>query len=120
MSFTIYHNPRCSKSRLALVMLEEHHIKPIVIEYLKAPLSFEELKNLRTHFELKDFVRQSESVFKTLNLSLNLENELLRAMVKEPILMQRPIVTYGEHAVIGRPVENVLTLINMFSSGSET
>ncbi len=97
-------------------MLKDHHIEPIVIEYLKTPLSFEELKKLRAHFELKDFVRHSEPLFKALNLSLNHENELLRAMAKEPILMQRPIVTYGEHAVIGRPVDNILPLINIFTS----
>lgn len=116
--FTIYHNQKCSKSREALKLLQSHHIQPVIVEYLKHPLSFEQLKKLRSHFDLNDFVRSNEPIFKELKLSLDDENAILHAMTETPILMQRPIVTYGEHAVIGRPIENVLTLINMFSSGS--
>lgn len=116
--FTIYHNSRCSKSREVLELLQSHHIQPVIIEYLKNPLSFEKLKELRVHFDLNDFVRCNELIFKELKLTLDEEHAVLHAMSKTPILMQRPIVTYGEHAVIGRPVENVLTLISMFSSGS--
>ncbi len=110
-SFTIYHNPRCSKSREALNILKQHHIEPIVIEYLKTPLNIEQLNALRAHFDLKDFVRCDEPIFKERNLSLDNENELLKAMVEEPILMQRPIITYDKKAVIGRPMEKVLELI---------
>jgi arsenate reductase len=115
--FTIYHNPKCSKSREALKLLQSHHIQPVIVEYFKNPLSFEELKKLRTHFDLKDFVRCNEPIFKELKLSLDDEDAVLYAMTETPILMQRPIVTYSEHAVIGRPIENLLVLINMFSSG---
>lgn len=87
-------------------------MQPVIIEYLKTPLSFEELKRLRTHFELKDFVRSSEPLFKELQLTLDNEIAVLQAMSKAPILMQRPIVTYGEKAVIGRPIENIITLLN--------
>lgn len=116
--FTIYHNPKCSKSREALKLLQSHHIQPVIVEYLKHPLSFEELKKLRAHFDLNDFVRCNEPIFKELTLSLDDEDAVLHAMTETPILLQRPIVTCGEHAVIGRPIENVLTLINMFFSES--
>lgn len=113
--FTIYHNPKCSKSREALKLLQSHHIQPVIVEYLKHPLSFEQLKKLRSYFYLNDFVRCNESIFKELRLTLDDEEAVLLAMSKEPILMQRPIITCNEHAVIGRPIENVLTLINRFS-----
>ena len=113
--FTIYHNPKCSKSREVLKLLQSHHIQLVIVEYLKHPLSFEQLKQLRSHFDLTDFVRCNEPSFKELKLSLDDENVILHAMTETPILMQRPIVTYGEHAVIGRPIENVLVLINRFS-----
>jgi arsenate reductase len=113
-NFTIYHNPKCSKSREALTILQNHNIQPLIIEYLKSPLNLEQIKYLRAHFDLKDFVRCNEQVFKDLKLSLDNEDSVLEAMVKNPILMQRPIVTYCEHAVIGRPIENVANLIKLF------
>lgn len=106
----IYHNPRCSKSREALEIIKNQGFEPIIVEYLKTPLDITQLKELRSHFELKDLVRINEPLFKTLKLSLDREEELLRTMVKNPILMQRPIVTYNGKAVIGRPPENVLEL----------
>lgn len=108
---TIYHNPRCSKSRQALELLLQNGLKPVVIEYLKNPLSKQELEHLRAHFTLKDFVRTEEKVFKDLALSLDNEKQIMQAMLKEPILMQRPIVTYKNKALIGRPPERVLELI---------
>jgi arsenate reductase (glutaredoxin) len=108
---TIYHNPRCSKSRQALERLQSHGVTPIIIEYLKAPLNLEQITELRSHFDLKDFVRNSEPVFKKLNLTLADEKEVLQAMVEEPILMQRPIVVCGENAIIARPPEKVLALL---------
>ncbi|HVT62083.1 MAG TPA: ArsC/Spx/MgsR family protein [Legionellaceae bacterium] len=110
--FTIYHNPRCSKSREALEMLHRHQLHPIIIEYLKTPLNLKQIMHLRQHFELKDFVRSNEPVFKALKLTLDNEVEVLHAMVKEPILMQRPIITYGEKAVIARPIEKILEFIH--------
>lgn len=114
--FTIYHNPRCSKSRQALALLESHDIQPVVVEYLKTHLSVSEIKKLSVHFTLQEFVRSNEKVFKELNLSFDNEDAVLQAMADSPILMQRPIVTYAENAVIGRPVENVLALIEKISS----
>lgn len=110
---TIYHNPRCTKSRETLALLQEKGITPIVIEYLKTPLNYKELTELKAHFALKDFVRTSESVFKALGLDLKQESEVLQAMAKEPILMQRPIVTHKNKAVIARPPERVLELLSL-------
>ncbi|CEG55540.1 arsenate reductase (glutaredoxin) [Legionella fallonii] len=109
---TIYHNPRCSKSRQTLELLHNKGINPVVVEYLKTPLNIEQLQQLRAHFSLKDFVRTDETTFKELGLSLDNEERILRAMVKEPVLMQRPIVTYKNKAIIGRPPENVLALLD--------
>ncbi|WP_454781848.1 arsenate reductase (glutaredoxin) [Legionella sp. WA2022007384] len=109
-NITIYHNPRCSKSRKTLELLQSKGYEPVVIEYLKTPLNLEQLNSLRAHFTLKDFVRTEEPVFKEHGLSLENEAQVLQAMLKDPILMQRPIVTYKDKAVIGRPPENVLAL----------
>ncbi|HAU1319714.1 TPA: arsenate reductase (glutaredoxin) [Legionella pneumophila] len=109
---TIYHNPRCSKSRQALEILQNKGFEPIIIEYLKTPLDLEQLKRLRTHLALEDLVRTNENVFKELSLSLNNEAQVLEAMVKEPVLMQRPIVTFKGKVVIGRPPEKVLELFD--------
>ena len=110
-TFTIYHNPRCSKSRKALEILQSHHLNPVIIEYLKTPLNLEQLIKLRSYFDLCDFVRTTEPAFKELKLTLNDEEKVLEAMLKEPILMQRPIITFNENAVIARPPEKILALI---------
>jgi arsenate reductase len=94
-----------------LELLESKGLVPIVIEYLKTPLNLEQLHSLRTHFSLEDFVRTGEPIFKELGLSLQQENEVLKAMVNAPILMQRPIVTVNDNAIIGRPPERVLDLL---------
>ncbi|MCR9192252.1 MAG: arsenate reductase (glutaredoxin) [Gammaproteobacteria bacterium] len=109
--YVIYHNPRCSQSRKALEILKNHDIDPVIIEYLKAPLSIAQLTELRAHFDLKDFVRHKEPIFKELKLTLTDESGILNAMSEAPILMQRPIVAYRDQAIIARPPEKVLTLI---------
>jgi arsenate reductase len=109
--YTIYHNPRCSKSRQALEILQNHHMNPTIIEYLKSPLNLEQLIELSSYFDLRDFVRTNESVFKKLNLTLEDKDRVLKAMLEDPILMQRPIVTYDGRAIIARPPEKVLELI---------
>lgn len=111
---TVYHNPRCSKSRKALELLHHHHIHPVVIDYLKTPLNLEQINQLRAHFDLKDFVRYEEPVFKALNLTLENEANVLNAILKEPILMQRPIVTCNDKAIIARPPEKILELLASF------
>ncbi|WP_131781556.1 arsenate reductase (glutaredoxin) [Legionella gresilensis] len=109
---TIYYNPLCSKSRKALEILEDRGFKPTVVEYLKTPLTFNQLKSLRSHFKLEDFVRTTDKSFKELGLSLNDEDKILQAIVEEPALMQRPIVTFKGKAVIGRPPEKILELFD--------
>ena len=112
----IYHNPRCSKSRQTLQIIKDHGMQPIVVEYLKAPLKKSELDNISKLLNKrpKDFVRKSEADFKENNIQNIIENdaELINGMVKFPKIIERPIVLYGDRAVIGRPPENVLELLN--------
>lgn len=110
---TIYHNPQCSKSRKALEILQSYKdIDLFIVEYLKTLLDLEQLVKLRSYFSLNDFVRSDEKTFRELELSLDDERKILQAMLKEPILMQRPIVTCDNRAIIARPSEKVLELIN--------
>lgn len=107
----IYHNPRCSKSREALDLLTRHGIEPVIIDYLKTPLNLAQLTQLSAQFDFKDFVRHNDPLFRELNLSLTDEPGILNAMLKAPILMQRPIVTYRNKTIIARPPEKVVLLI---------
>jgi arsenate reductase len=113
---TIYHNPRCSKSRQTLQIIKDHGIKPIVVEYLKTPLKKTELENISRLLNRrpKDFVRKSEVDYKENNIKNIIENdaELINEMTKYPKIIERPIVVYRGKAVIGRPPENVLELLN--------
>lgn len=108
---TIYHNSQCSKSRAVLKILQEKNLELNIIEYLKNPLNQEQLKELRAHFALKDFVRTHELIFKELKLSLDNEEEILQVMQREPILMERPIIVIKNQAIIGRPPEKVLKFL---------
>lgn len=92
-------------------ILQNHHMNPTIIEYLKSPLNLEQLIELSSYFDLRDFVRTNESVFNKLNLTLEDKDRVLKAMLEDPILMQRPIVTYDGRAIIARPPEKVLELI---------
>ena len=109
----IYHNPRCSKSRQSLALLRENGVEPEVIEYLKTQLDEVALREVIAKLGLKahDVVRTKEEPYQQLALSLDSsEEELIAAIVKYPILMERPIVVKGDSAVIGRPPENVQEL----------
>lgn len=112
---TIYHNPRCSKSRQTLALLEEHNISPAIVLYMNDVPSKATLRELLGKLEIKavDLLRKSEPAYRDMNLSDgNLsEDQLLDAMISEPRLIQRPIVVAGDRAVLGRPPENVLELI---------
>lgn len=99
------------KSRQVLEILQNHHINLTIIEYLKTPLTLEQLLELRSYFDLRDFVRTNEPVFKKLNFTLDDEDKILEVMLREPILMQRPIVTCNERALIARPPEKVFEII---------
>jgi arsenate reductase len=111
-NLTIYHNPRCSKSRQALELLKNQGLEPNVVEYLKEPLNYEQLTALRAHIALKDLVRTNEKCFKELALSLDDEVRVLNAMTHEPKLMQRPIVVYRNKAAVGRPPQNILDILS--------
>ena len=110
--FTIYHNPRCSKSRETLALLESKTKDFTIIEYLKTPLSSEEITELSNKLGVKPLkmMRTKEAEFKEQNLKTAGDAELIEAMVNTPKLMERPIVTCGDKAIIGRPPENVLSL----------
>jgi len=113
-TLTIYHNPRCSKSRQALALLEERKVPLRIVEYLKDPPSRQELATLRTQLGLapKEWIRKGEEAFRTARLSLDAaEDTLLDAMAKHPVLIERPIVVRGKRAVVGRPPERVLELL---------
>jgi arsenate reductase len=113
MPFTIYHNPRCQKSRQTLALLREAGHEPEIIEYLKTPPSGEELKKLLAQLGLsaEEIIRKKEAIFKENYKGKTLsEDEWLMALHENPKLIERPIVTNGQRAVIGRPPENVEAL----------
>lgn len=114
--FTIYHNPRCSKSRQTLELLQQRGIEPEVVLYLERPPTKKLLKELvkKLNIGVRDLLRRGEEEYKTLNLAdTNLSDDaLLSAMIAHPKLIERPIVVCGEHARLGRPPENVLELFN--------
>ena len=115
MHTTIYHNPRCSKSRQTLALLEERGIGPRVVEYLKTPPSAAELKTILKQLGLRprDLMRKGEPLYAELGLKdRDLDDDALIAlMVANPILIERPIVVSGGKAAIGRPPESVLEIL---------
>ncbi len=112
---TIYHNPRCSKSRDALALLEENGVSPEVVLYLETPPDAARLRSLLTRLggSAADLVRRNEQEYLSAGLGdESSDAEIIAAIVKHPRLLQRPIVVRGDRAVIGRPPENVLDLLN--------
>ncbi|MEH8020644.1 MULTISPECIES: arsenate reductase (glutaredoxin) [Rheinheimera] len=113
--FTIYHNPRCSKSRETLELLQQHSQQIEIIEYLKSPPSAAELQQIlaKLGISARQLIRNKEDEYQQLGLadtSLT-DAQLIAAMVAQPKLIERPIVVCGNKAVIGRPASNVLTLL---------
>ncbi len=115
-NFTIYHNPRCSKSRQTLQLLQDHGIEPQIVLYLEQPLSKKLLKQLLAKLGLRarDVLRKGEDEYRELGLADSAlgDEVLLDAMQAHPKLIERPIVVSGERAVLGRPPENVLELLS--------
>ena len=115
MRTTIYHNPRCSKSRQTLALLEERGISPRVVDYLKTPPSAAELKAILNKLGLKprDLMRKGEPRYAELGLKdRDLDDDaLISLMVANPILIERPIVVSGGKAALGRPPEKVLEIL---------
>lgn len=111
---TIYHNPRCSKSRKTLAILEEKGIEAEVVLYLENPLDQSEIRELLEKLELSagQLVRKGEDEYKSSGLGADSsEEQLVRAMSDFPRLIERPIVVMGDKAVLGRPPENVVDLV---------
>jgi len=112
---TIYHNPRCSKSRAAMQLLTEKGIEPEVIKYLDTPPDRETLEKLLNMLgmEPRDLMRKGETEYKDNNLaddSLS-RDDLIDAMLKFPRLIERPIVISNGKAAIGRPIENIINIL---------
>ncbi|RXJ71455.1 arsenate reductase (glutaredoxin) [Veronia nyctiphanis] len=116
MSVTIYHNPRCSKSRQTLALLEERNITPDVVKYLDTPPSVDALKTLFTQLNYdspREMMRTKEDIYKSLNLGANTvtDEQLFEAMAANPKLIERPIVVANGKAAMGRPPEQVLDIL---------
>jgi arsenate reductase len=115
MSVIIFHNPRCSKSRKTLELLEQHQRHPQIIEYLQTPPDAQTLKDLLVKLGItaRELLRSKEEEYKLAGLDdLSLSDDaIIAAMIKYPKLIERPIVVIGDKAIIGRPPEKVLELI---------
>lgn len=109
----IYHNPRCITSRKTLALLEKKGVRPRVIEYLKTPPSAAELKRLLKMLgkSPRELLRSKEAREAGLNKPGLTDSALIAAMVKNPIVIERPIVVNGSHAALGRPPEAVLEIL---------
>ena len=110
MDITLYHNPRCSKSRATLALLEARGVEPRVVLYLEQPPTADELGATIKKLGITPWalLRRNEDAFKGLDLTVeSSDDDIINAMVTHPVLIERPIVVAGERAVIGRPPENV-------------
>ncbi len=115
MAVTIYHNPRCSKSRQTLDLLRARDVEPQIVEYLQTPPSADELRRILALLGIgpRDLMRKKESEYKAAGLddpALD-DDALIAAMVAAPILIERPIVVHGGKAALGRPPETVLDIL---------
>jgi len=111
----IYHNPRCSKSREALYLLQARYSNIDIVKYLDKPLKFIEISEILKMLKIDalDLVRKNELVWrKNYKGKVMTEEHIIKAMIKHPKLIERPIVIINEQAIIARPPEKVLTLFN--------
>jgi len=115
MTVAIYHNPRCSKSRQTLQLLQDRGIDLTIIDYQKTPPSADEIKSILKKLGLsaRHIIRKGEDAYKQHNLDdkTKTEDDLIKAMITSPKLIERPIVVAGEKATIGRPPESVLDIL---------
>lgn len=110
----IWHNPKCSKSRAAMELLENKNINANVVKYLEQTPSKEQIKDVlkKLNIKAKELLRSGEDIYKELNLKeIDDEDKLIDFMVEYPILIERPIIIKGDNAVIARPIENLSELI---------
>ena len=115
MEISIYHNPRCSKSRQTLTLLNERGVEPRIIKYLEEPPTHQQIDSILRglDFEPRQLMRRNEKEYKELELdnpALS-RDQLIAAMVSTPKLIERPIVIAGDQIAIGRPPESVLTIL---------
>jgi arsenate reductase len=113
-ALTIYHNPKCSKSRETLALLQGRSVQPRIVEYLKTPPTAAELEAIvgKLGIRPEQLVRKGEDIYKSKYAGRKLTDaEWIAAMIADPILIERPIVVAGSRAAIGRPPEAVLSLI---------
>ncbi len=112
---TIYHNARCSNSRGALALLQEHGITPHVVDYLKEPLSAQQLTDLIAQLgvSVRDVMRSKEAIYQTLDLGRSslTDAELIAQIAAHPVLLNRPIVVTAKGAKLCRPPELVLNIL---------
>ena len=111
----IFHNPRCSKSRQTLEILIKKNADFEIVEYLKDKLSITDLEEIIAKLEINtiELVRKNESIWKEKFKGRNLNNkEIIQAMIDNPKIIERPIVVNGNKAILGRPPENVLKIID--------
>jgi arsenate reductase len=113
MPVTIYHNPRCNTSRKTLALLRDKGVEPEIVEYLKTPYTAAQLKTLLRQLGLpaKAIVRKKEAAAAGVEPAALSEDQLIAAMAKHPIIVERPIVVSGSKAALGRPPEAVLKVL---------
>lgn len=109
----IWHNPRCSKSRATLALLEQRGIEPVIIPYLEQPPDAVELRRVLAllGMEAAGLIRRGEQAYRDLGLAKASDDELVAAMVRHPILIERPVVIHGDRAALGRPPEQVMEIL---------
>ncbi len=110
---TIWHNPRCSKSRETLSILEEAGFQPAVVKYLDAAFTQHDIREALAQLKMdpSELIRKGESVYKDLGLANASDDALIAAMVSHPILIERPIVFHKGKAALGRPPKSVLNIL---------
>lgn len=113
MNLKLYHNPRCSKSRQALVLLQERDINFREIRYLDAGINRSEIEGLILRYQgsSSDLIRTNEQDYKSNPINLNVDSEIIELLSKYPKCLQRPLLDDGKTIVIGRPPDNILTLL---------
>jgi arsenate reductase len=113
MPVTIYHNPRCNTSRKTLALLREKGVEPQIVEYLKTPYTAAQLKELLAQLKMPaaKLLRKKEAAAAGIDPAKMSEDEIIAAMVKNPIVVERPIVVSGGKAALGRPPEAVLGVL---------
>lgn len=115
MRFLYYHNPRCGKSRQCLAFLQEKGVEPELFLYLKTPPTFEQLKEVISKLKIKplELIRKKEAIFKENFKGKEFsDDEWIQVMIDNPKLIERPIIITDNDAVIGRPKENILELLD--------